>query len=241
MSNNRFSPPLLYTQSGFSLIEIAIVLVIFGLMLTMFLTPLNTQRNLQNRAETNVLLNKAKEALFGYAVVNGHFPCPDTDAVPDGDGEEHRNISTGACSSSNGILPWDNLGIQRTDAWNHYFTYRVDATFSNNVNSFTINDAEGNSGIVINGMNNVALVSTNSRPALVVVSHGENGFGAINTSQNAATNNEPVPTNVEELENTDNDVTFVSHPPTTDGFDDLLIWISPKVLINRMIMAERLP
>lgn len=225
-------------QSGFSLIEIAIVLVIFGLLLTMFLTPLNTQRNLQNRAETSALLNQAKQALFGYAIVNGHLPCPDSDAVPDG--IENRNVA-GDCGNDNGVLPWDTLGISRVDAWDHYFTYRVDATFSNSTNLFTINDAEGNSGININEMNGNALISVNSRPTLVVVSHGANGFGAINTSQNAAINNEPASTNVDEQENTDNDVTFVSHPPTADGFDDQLIWISPKVLINRMIMAERLP
>lgn len=225
-------------QSGFSLIEIAIVLIIFGLLLTMFLTPLGTQRNLQNRAKTNVLLDTAKEALFGYAIVNGHLPCPDTDAVPDG--IENRN-SAGDCANDNGVLAWDTLGITKVDAWDHYFTYRVDATFSNSTSRFTINDAESSSGININGMSGNALVSTNSLPVLVVVSHGGNGFGAINTSQNATVNNEPAPTNVEELENTDNDVTFVSHPPTADGFDDQLIWISPKVLINRMIMAERLP
>ncbi len=232
----RYQP--LDQQSGFSLIEIAIVLVIFGLLLTMFLTPLSTQRTLQNRAETNALLNTAKEALFGYAIVNGHLPCPDTDAIPEG--IENRNVA-GNCANDNGVLPWDTLGISRVDAWDHYFTYRVDATFSDSANLFTINDAEGNSGININGMNGISLISTNSRPVLVVISHGENGLGGINTSQNAATNNEPASTNAEELENTNNDVTFVSHPPTADGFDDQLTWISPKVLINRMIMAERLP
>lgn len=225
-------------QSGFSLIEIAIVLVIFGLLLTMFLTPLSTQRNLQNRAETNALLHTAKEALFGYAIVNRHLPCPDTDAIPDG--VENRNVA-GNCVDDNGVLPWDTLGIARVDAWNHYFTYRIDATFSNSINRFTIGDAEGSSGITINTLNGNLLVSASSRPVLVVVSHGENGFGATNTNQNVATNNEPAPTNLDELENTDNDVTFVSHAPTADGFDDQLIWISPKVLINRMIMAERLP
>lgn len=227
-----------YQQSGFSLIEIAIVLIIFGLLLTMFLTPLSTQRNLQNRAETSALLNTAKEALFGYAIVNGHMPCPDTDAVPDG--VENRNVG-GNCANDNGILPWDTLGISRVDAWDHYFTYRADATFSDSTNPFTINDAEGNSGININDVNGNSLISANSRPVLIVVSHGENGFGAINTSQNVATNNEPAPTIADEQENADNDVSFVSHPPTADGFDDQLTWISPKVLINRMIMAERLP
>jgi hypothetical protein len=33
---------------------------------------------------------------------------------------------------------------------------------------------------------------------------------------------------------------FVSHNPTPT-FDDLVIWISPNVLINRMVSAGKLP
>lgn len=230
--------------NGFTLVEMAIVLVIFGLLLTMFLTPFTTQRDAQNRAKTQILLNEAKEALIGYAVTNGYFPCPDTDAVPDGDGEEHRDAN-GKCSADEGILPWDNLGIDRADAWNHYFRYRVDATFADNFTKFTIANAEGFSGIQINGENNAALVSTNSRPAAIILSHGTNGFGAKNLNTSNPANQEPAATSTDEQENSDGDLTFVSHTPTPQGsaneFDDMLAWISPKVLINRMIVAERLP
>lgn len=229
--------PSYQNQSGFSLIEIAIVLVIFGLLLTMFLTPLSTQRHLQNRAETNTLLNTAKEALFGYAIVNGHLPCPDTKDIPTG-------IADTSCSSEGGVLPWNTLGIKATDAWNHYFTYYVDATFADSSNKFTISHAINNSNVSIYinpGNTDTALTSDSSNPALVIVSHGANGFNSINTNQDANLNQEPASTNSHENENDGLNGIFVSHPPTADGFDDQLIWISPKVLINRMIMAERLP
>lgn len=231
-SNNKCT-----LSSGFTLVEMAIVLVIFGTLMAMFLSPLSAQRSLQNRAETQRLLLEAKEALYGYSIVNGHLPCPDTDPVPDGT----ENRTGGTCDSDSGILPWNSLGIDRVDAWAHYFSYRVDATFSDSSNLFNISDAESSSGIVINELNGLPLTSTNSRPAAVIFSHGENGFGATNTNQIAGSNNEPAPTDIDELENTDGDVTFVSHPPTVTGFDDQLTWISPKVLITRMLMAERLP
>lgn len=236
MNNNR---NLIVSNhfSGFTLIEMAIVLVIIGLLVSAFLSPISTQRDIRNRASTQKQLLEIKAALFGYAVVNGHLPCPDTKSLPDG--EESRSGNT--CSSDSGVLPWNSLGLSRTDAWDHYFTYRVDSTFSASNPLFSIADAEGNSGITIHGFNNADLVSTNSRPAAIVLSHGANGFGAINTNQNAGTNVEPAPTNTDELENTDGDVTFVSHPPTAAGFDDLLIWLSPKVLIHHMVTAERLP
>lgn len=242
MSKKLFS---IKKDSGFTLVELAIVTVIIGFLLSMFLIPLSSQLELRARAETQVLLNQAQEALIGYAVVNRHLPCPDTDAVPDG--VENRN-GGGSCVSAEGILPWNTLGIERVDAWNHYFKYRVDATFSNSTTLFTIADAEGATGIQINGDGGAALVSTNSRPVAVVLSHGANGFGAINTIQASPANRLPAPTGADELENVDIDVgtfVFVSRTPTQKGspneFDDMLIWISPKLLINRMITADRLP
>jgi type II secretory pathway pseudopilin PulG len=227
---------------GFTLVELAIVTVIVGFLLSMFLIPLSSQLELRARAETQVLLNQAQETLIGYAVVNRHLPCPDTDAIPDG--VENRNAG-GNCVSDEGILPWNTLGIERVDAWNHYFKYRVDATFSNSVTLFTLANAEGATGIQINGDGGAALVSTNSRPVAVVLSHGANGFGAINMIQASPANRQPAPASAEEIENTNLNTTFVSRVPTNRGspneFDDMLIWISPKLLINRMITAGRLP
>lgn len=229
---------------GFTLVEMAIVLIIFGLLLAMFLTPFTTQRDAQNRAKTQVLLNEAKEALMGFAITNGYLPCPDTDTVPDGI-ENRKTTGVFDCISDEGILPWNDLGLDRTDAWNHYFRYRVDSTFSNINKPFTITNSEGNSDIKILGEGRAALVSTLSQPAAVILSHGTNGFGAKNLNATNPANQEPAPTGADELENNNNDNTFVSHTPTPQGsaneFDDMLVWISPKVLINRMITAERLP
>lgn len=226
---------------GFTLVELAIVTIIVGFLLSMFLLPLSSQLELKARTETQALLIQAQEVLIGYAVVNRHLPCPDTDAIPDG--IQNRN-AVGTCVSDEGVLPWNTLGIERVDAWNHYFKYRVDATFSHSVNLFTIANAETSTGIQINGEAG-ALVSTNSRPAAVVLSHGANGFGAITTIQASPANRMPAPTGADELENTNANTTFISRAPTAAGsaneFDDMLTWISPKLLVNRMIVSERLP
>jgi prepilin-type N-terminal cleavage/methylation domain-containing protein len=240
MSNKFFEK-----NEGFTLVEIAIVLAIIGLLLAMIIPPLGAQRDIRDRNETQGILNNAKEALIGYALVNRFLPCPDTDAIPDGI-ENRRSDGTGTCVDDEGILPWNTLGIKNTDSWNNYFGYRADATFSNSVTLFTIDDANNASGIVINGESG-ALVSANSRPAAIVISDGSNGFGAINTIQATPTNKQPAPpaTALDETENTNGNVTFVSHVPTQSGsvneFDDLLVWISPKILINRMVIVGRLP
>lgn len=233
-------------SQGFTLVELAIVLVIFGLLIAAFITPLMAQREFQGRRETQGLLNESKEALIGYAIVNRYLPCPDTKAIPNG--IESRDIATGKCVGGNvdeGILPWNTLGIQPLDAWQHYFRYRVDATFSDSKVLFSITNATGFSGINIDGESG-PLVSTNSRPVAVVLSHGANGFGAMNATQASPANQLPAPTSLDEKKNADAaGALFVSRSPSAQGsvneFDDMLIWISPKVLINRMIQAERLP
>lgn len=236
-----------YTKpKGFTLVEMAIVLVIFGLLLAMFISPLAAQKELRSRAKTQVILNQAKEALMGYALSRGYLPCPDTAAIPDG--VEDRNSDTYTCASSEGILPWNELGVEGTDAWNHYLKYRVDSTFSNKnpANLFTISNANNGNIVIYAEDPSTSIISSGGHLAAAIISFGANGYGATNTNKDASTNKQPAPTGVDELENTNVDENFISHPPTVQGstngeFDDMLIWISPKVLINRMIMAERLP
>ena len=227
---------------GFTLVELAIVLIIFGLLIAAFLSPLKAQRELSERRDTQELLVETKEALTGYAVVNGHLPCPDTKPLPNG--IEDRKAD-GSCQNDEGTLPWNTLGIEATDSWSRYLRYRADTTFSNSNIKFSISSATGASNIQIKGENNLPLVSGSSRPAAVVISHGSNGFGGINNNQLPAANAMPLPKGADEIENADKDVSFVSHVPTPSGsineFDDMLIWISPKVLITKMVTAGRLP
>lgn len=229
---------------GFTLIEMAISLVILGLLTTIFISPLGIQRDIQHRSSTHRQLLEIKEALMGFATINGYLPCPDSKALPDGI-EDNRDATTGSCPQDEGILPWNTLAISATDAWQHYFAYRVDADFSNQLTPIHIGLGEANSGITVYSRdaqgNTINLISGNSRPAAIVLSYGENGLGATNTNQNTETNQQAAATTVDEIENTDHDVTFASKPPAADGFDDQLIWLSPKVLINRMLTAERLP
>lgn len=208
-------------KAGFTLVEMAIVLIIVGLLVSALLAPLGAQRDLKDYSEVKTNLEQIKEALYGYALshiaLDGrpHFPCPDTD----GNGSENR---TGAvCTSAEGTLPTQELGLVGTDSWNNNFDYRVSLVFSNNTVGFTLGtlgditvlDASGGNTIVAN------------IPALVM-SRGKNG-GVAAVSAN-------------EIENTDLDSTFVNAESNTT-FDDVVVWASPNVLFNRMVTAGRLP
>ena len=54
-------------NSGFSLIELAMVLFILSLMLSSFLTPLAVSLEQRDREKTNELLEEVRESLIGYA------------------------------------------------------------------------------------------------------------------------------------------------------------------------------
>ena len=63
-------------SSGFSLVEIAIVLVILAILITAVGIPLATQLDLQKTKDTEKQLDTIKEAIYGFAMANGRLPCP---------------------------------------------------------------------------------------------------------------------------------------------------------------------
>lgn len=223
---------------GFTLPELAIVMVIIALLLGGLLLPLGAQQDLRNYSETQKEMSAIGEALAGFAASHRagdgrpYLPCPDTD----NDGAENR--SGNDCTASEGRLPWSALGVGREDAWGNRFRYRVTAAYANSATGFSL-DTAGNLRVCESEACTALL--GNALPA-IVVSHGKNGAGAYNASggTNAA------PSGTDELANQDANADFVSHTHTQAAspggeFDDIVVWLSPHVLFNRMISAGRLP
>lgn len=233
------SPSLPLTRNdsrGFTLAELAIVLAIISLLAGGLMTTLGAQMDQRNTAETQQRLQEARDALLGFAAThsagNGkpYLPCPDTD----GDGVENRALA--ACTSQEGNLPYVDLGISGFDAWSNHFRYSVSANFSRSDTGFLLT-----TGGTLKVCEQSACTTTlaTGLPA-VILSHGKNGYGAVNSGN--LTN--PAPAGTDELENTTPNGVSVAHTPTPPGaneFDDLVIWLSPNILYNRMIAAGRLP
>lgn len=91
---------------GFSLIELAVVLVILGLVSLLLVRFLGTASHEQRETASRTLLTRADDALLAFAMINSRLPCP----ASDGKGEE--NCSGGQV----GLLPYKTLGLPDANA-----------------------------------------------------------------------------------------------------------------------------
>ena len=135
------------TQAGFTLVELAIVLIIVSLLVGGMLMTLDAQIDQQKAKDTQKILSDASDALIGYSAINGRLPCP---ASSTSNGVESFCTNTGAtcgaiilpsisplvtppahghCSNPyDGFLPGVTLGLPGvdtngyvTDGWGIFF------------------------------------------------------------------------------------------------------------------------
>lgn len=233
-------------QTGFTLVEMAMVLLIVALLLGGLLPTISSQVDQRHNTETNAKLDEIRQALIGFAVINGRLPCP---ATTTSNGLE--SMAGVSCSNPyDGFVPAATLGLSGADssglledAWGNPIHYAVTAwnnafTTANGIKNAGISNlspdllvcstATGISGTSCNGS---GLTATPGVP-IVIFSTGKNG------AQGSA--------GVDEAANLDANRTFVSHTPSASGapngeYDDLMTWISTNTLLNRMVSAGKLP
>lgn len=219
-------------QSGFTLVELTIVLIIVALLSTGLLFGVSAQRSAAEYTDAQRQLENIREVLLGFAITRGRLPCPATPTLPNTDLTAGREN----CALQHGVLPWVDLAISETDPWGTRYTYFAGSAFTAAVpvgaqTSFSldttgtanIKDTRGNAANIASDLPAV-IISHGSRPAGGYQPTGDQLGGAAD----------------DELENADADLTFVSRTPS-DAFDDLVTWIVPSILKSRMVAAGRLP
>lgn len=249
--NRRLRPAAVH---GFSLVEMAVVLVILGVLLSGLLTTLTAQQSAQRALESERLGLQVREALLGFAAINGRLPCPADPALPESDpnaGLERTPTAAGCTGGDRGSLPWATLGLPQLDAWSRRFTYNVSPLFARTVVVRPVSQygcaippaaAPVRAAFALCTPGTGSVASAAGGPALVadapavIVSHGANGFGARLPGGGIS----PASGDADEQENADADALFVDRTPTST-YDDRVEWIAPPVLMSRMLQAGRLP
>lgn len=254
-------------ETSFTLIEIAISLFILTLVLGALLIPLSTQIEERQTRDTEKIMSEMVEALIGFAITQTtpRLPCPDRTSAGAGgindtanDGLEDYNTTTGVCMVADGNIPWATLNVSATDLWGNRYRYLVTTAFANRSPATTMTlSSAGNLKVctrapidaVCTVVNPVTLSNESNSylaenvPA-IIISHGRNGYGAINGSSN--TQISTAGASAHEIENAGGTQQFSLVSKTrsevsSEQFDDIVVWLSPHVLFNRLVAANKLP
>lgn len=230
-------------QQAFTLVEMAIVLVIVGLLLGGMLAPLSAQMEQRRNADTTRALEEARDALAGFAARNGYLPCP---AISAANGLEDRSGSRCANERRFGFLPWATLGLPKLDAWQHLYLYSVTPAFSDSGAPFRLNTPRDITIASRDPAGNLVPASAQNDIPAVILSQGRNGYGAFSDVGVPAA--DLGAGNVDEKANFNTDGRMfiargqADNPNAPGGaYDDIVLWLSPNILFNRMLAAQRLP
>jgi prepilin-type N-terminal cleavage/methylation domain-containing protein len=234
-------------QAGFTLVEMAVVLLIATILMAGLVPTISSQIDQRQTNETRKQLNDIQQALIGFAIINERLPCPASALT---NGQEDPPLVTGTCNHPNdGFVPAAALGLGPVnsqglvvDAWNNPIRYAVTSSYANafttqsgmkTIWSSAINlDLQVctiNPNSPTNCASNTSL-SSNGVP-VVIFSTGKNGLsGAVNPDESANLH----------TGSSANNKTYVSHD-FTPTYDDMVVWVSPNTLFNRMVAAGKLP
>ncbi|MEW6512828.1 MAG: prepilin-type N-terminal cleavage/methylation domain-containing protein [Pseudomonadota bacterium] len=238
------APTFARRERGFTLTEMSVVLVIIALLIGGMLLPMTAQQDIRAQQETEQALAQVKDALIGFAIVNGRLPRP---AVSATDGTERAICNTDA--ECHGFIPWATLGIRKGDSWQKLIRYSVTPAFANTAitvstpanRTVQTRDAAGNPLYLVGQATCSAAILC--APA-VVLSQGKSRWG---TTDTGAALPDGSATNTDEDANNAGPLNYFSRLPTastaaTGGeFDDLVVWLPHSILIHNLISAGRLP
>ena len=125
----RFSEFKFQNNLGFTLIEMAVVLVIGGIIISIMATVLPSLLQAGKIKKSQAILEKVDYAVQGFVSATGRFPCPDINM----DGKEDRedggtsgNTADDRCAHYVGDIPHITLGLSSgEDVWGNSIRYGI--------------------------------------------------------------------------------------------------------------------
>jgi prepilin-type N-terminal cleavage/methylation domain-containing protein len=235
-------------HSGFSLMELAIVLMIIGTLMSGVLVAVSQTAESARVTNARAQLREIEEALYGFAVAYGRLPCPATNA------SSPANYEDTACPE-HGFVPSGTLGLYGSanddgllvDPWKNPIRYSLITTATADNPDFSdaadIKTFFNNDFIASGGMFSICETSAcvaadklaDTVPA-VILSLGANWstYSSADEVLNAgdqAMSGYPIK----------DDFDFVSRTYSEDNFDDQIVWLSPYVVFGRLVEAGQLP
>lgn len=229
-------------SKGFTLAEMAIVVLLIGIMLTLGLGILKAQADSAAYSATVKKQAVVKDAMVTYLRNNWRLPCPDTNVTPPGpDGAENRvGAVTTACTANFGVIPYATLGLPREmalDGWGNYMSYHI--PFLPVANDWTRTANFNPAALGTLTVNSAPATPITTSAMAVIVSHGKNGYGAYTvkgTRNILPTTADPLA--LDEQENTNANLIYVKReyteaPAAVGGaFDDVVMFLQTADLLT---------
>ncbi len=240
------------SQKGFSVLELAISLVISSIIYVSFLGYFVNMSKGDLEKETNAKIQEIEAALNKYVQTNGYLPCPASreDALTSSNLGVSTDCTLGSATGTTdvtnasttiriGAVPVATLGVDRNyifDGWKNRFTYIVVKSLATTSSSFKSYAASGTGPIIIQDKN-ANQTNVSNDVSYVLISHGMKGYGAYNIDGTVI----KACGAALESQNCNDDYTFVDSDyfPTenTSYFDDVLKWKTRSNLIKSSGLA----
>ena len=229
--------------AGFTLVEMAVVVLLIGILMGMGLVTANSVMQNTQRSVTKDRLRSIQLALMAYYRANtGVFPCPDAPvgaAVRDG----VQDVAGANCSAQFGTVPYADLGLPREtalDGYGNYFSYRLATNWHTAGLATTPLCASSPTVTYYKPPAPAPALTVNysvgpaATVGIVLISHGSNAFGAWNQGNTTASKNASAGATAAEIANqtlgtTYNDLQTPVAPNAT--FDDLVATLAPGNII----------
>jgi len=123
------------SENGYILIELVVVFVILGFLLTATLPLYESYKQRNAVSETKERIEIIAKAISAYTQIRWRLPCPAKPAVTS---ENQLGVERAACNTvdeedAHGIIPYRTLGIPEQyakDGYGNFFTYIVSPDFT---------------------------------------------------------------------------------------------------------------
>ncbi|MGZ5105378.1 MAG: prepilin-type N-terminal cleavage/methylation domain-containing protein [Usitatibacter sp.] len=261
MSSSRIPEP---RRRGFTMIELLVVLVAVTVLMSGLALPLSAQLQMRRQDEARRQLDEAKEAILGFAAAHARLPCP-ADASSNG---LESFVAGGDAGNGNcahvydGFLPGAALGLAPLDT--EGFVRDPWSTTSNRIRYAVYGAGAAVNGVAnpltrANGMQDATLAGLGaaSRYLMICSTGREAGASDCGPAANQLTRraafvllslgpnapSTPAPSS-DEARNLAGNPVFVHHEASDapgNEFDDIVQWVPVHLVVNRLLVAGRLP
>lgn len=215
---------------GFTLIELAISLAIIGLLLGVFALPvLQLLRERAGPPGGSLRTETVVAVLEQFVLEHCRLPCPSRPG--DASGHERSRCADQLI----GVLPWGTLGLPYGhDRYGNLYSYVVSPAFAES------------GGIRLRRRASIAywplpLPSGNDyrpiRVAAALISHGENGLGALGRDGRPRMRGTPSPVEVRHLPGSAGDAVYGGPFGAEPGFDDE-VTVLPELIVKSLAFGR---